>query len=105
MRLMTFTLAAGGLVALAVLSSCSGDGGPPRAGDTVRPVLAAGLHWTAGRPGDLRIRLEAENADGSGPRLLSNRGIPTESDPVAKITFFAGQQPLTPVAVTLSHRC
>jgi hypothetical protein len=97
--------ASAGIAALAAFSGCSGDGGPPRVGDTVTPVLAGGLQWTAGQPGEIGVRLQARNKDGSAARVLGFNGIPTGADPVATITFYDGDQPLSPVAVMLSHRC
>jgi hypothetical protein len=105
MRCSRLLLTVGGIVALAVYSGCSGEGSPPRAGDTVKPVLASGLDWIAGQNGEIRVRLEARNKDGSAARVLGFGGIPAKGDPVAKVVFYQDKQALSPVEVKLSHRC
>jgi len=105
MRRYVFLLTAAGFLFLAAFSGCSGEGQPPRAGDTVKPVLAGGLDWTAGQSGGIRVWLEAKNKDGSSARQLGFAGVPADADPVARIVFFQGKEARSPVEVKLSHRC
>jgi hypothetical protein len=95
-------------VALFVLTGLSGcgAGSGPRAGDTVKPRFNDTPELTAGQPGQIGVRLVAVNSDGSGSRNLGFGGITAQDNPVAKIIFFQGEQPMSPpVEVVLSHRC
>jgi hypothetical protein len=77
-----------------------------REGDTVTPVFASPVQWTAGESGPVAVRLQAQNKDGSSPRALGFEAVPGDVNPRAKVTFYSGQQPLSdPVEVELSHRC
>jgi hypothetical protein len=106
MRRTHWFLGAAGLLALTSLSACNMQGAaPPRHGETVLPRLSGDVQWTAGRPGQLGVRLVARGPDSSGPRSLTFAGIPEDANPVATVTFFAGERALAPVRVTLEHRC
>ncbi len=104
MRRTLWSLGAIGLVALAFLSACNTIA-PPRPGETVQPRLSGDLRWTAGRPGQLGVRLLAQGQDGPAPRTLGFAGLAEDANPVATVTFFEGERALTPVTVRLSHRC
>jgi hypothetical protein len=95
-----------GLLALIALSACNmHTGAPPRPGETVLPQLNGEVHWTAGRPGQLGVRLVARGPDGAGQRALGFAGIPDDANPVATVTFFEGERSLATVTVPLDHRC
>ena len=98
-------LGVAGLLILAGFFSCGQQTGRPHAGDTLRPQLEWPVQWTAGEPGGLGIRLYAKGRDDRGWRLLDFSAIPLNVNPIANITFYAGDQPLDSVAVALSHRC
>jgi hypothetical protein len=106
MRRTLWFLGVTGLLAVAGLSACNKQtAAPPRQGETVLPRLSGDVHWTAGRPGQLGVRLVARGQDSSGPRTLSFDGLPEDANPVATVTFFEGERALAPVTVTLDHRC
>ncbi len=91
-----------GLLALFILVGFLLRPAPLTEADTVAPVLVSRPQWVAGRTGDLEVRLVARLASG-GVRQLDFLGA---DDPVATITFYQGEVPLSPpVTVTLSHRC
>jgi hypothetical protein len=90
-------------LALLGLSGC-GNGGRPRPGDTVSPKLDRPIQWTAGKPGQIDVRLQAQGKDEATPRALNFiNGV--ADNPVADVTFFAGSHELTTAKLTLSHRC
>jgi hypothetical protein len=105
MRSWEYTLLAIVLVALGFYWFRSPGGGQPRAGDTVIPVLAGPVDWTAGQGGEIRVRLEARNKDGSSTRPLGFEGVPSKADPVLRIVFFQGSLAQSPIEIKLSHRC
>jgi hypothetical protein len=105
MRRTLLTLATAGVALLTGLTACNWRGGPPREGEHVTPHLDDGLSWTAGRPGQIAVRLVAHGKDGSGPRPLGFGGLPADAHPVARVTFYKGEQAQPPVEVTLDHRC
>jgi hypothetical protein len=98
-------LICGAFLAVVMLWGCSGEGERPRPGDTVTPVLTTDLHWKAGQNGELRVHLQARNADGSSPRVLGFAGIPASANPIATITFYNAEQAGSPVDLVLDHRC
>jgi hypothetical protein len=105
-RTLPLLLGVAGVAALTVLSACNGPSGtPPRPGETVMPQLSASIHWTAGRPGQLGVRLVARGQDGSAERTLGFAAVATDVHPVASVTFFTGEQSQPPVTVPLDHRC
>jgi hypothetical protein len=106
MRIWAFPLTTAGLLALLGLSGCAKPADPPQAGETVKPQLSEALKWKAGKPAKIGVRLQAQSADSSAPRLLDFNGIPNNVNPVADITFFdAAGKELSPAHVELSHRC
>jgi len=100
MRWLSF----GSLAAVALVVGCGQPTSPPAAGDTIVPSLSKEPKWTAGKPADLEVRLEARNAD-NATRRLDFKGLPEDVNPVATVTFYEGDKTLNTVKVTLSHRC
>lgn len=86
-------------------SSCGDQNGRPRAGDTVTPQLEWPVLWTAGQPGDLGIRLYTQAKGDQRRRLLNFGSIPLHVNPVANLTFYRGDEPLSSPEIPLSHRC
>src|SRR5262245_28049904 len=105
MRRTFLALATAGLALLTGPTACNWRGGPPREGEHVTPQLNEEVHWTAGSPGQLGVRLVANGKDGSGPRSLGFGGLPEDANPVATVTFYKGEEALPPVEATLAHRC
>ena len=106
MRRTLFLFGAAGLACLALLSACGLQTGPPaRSGETVTPRLNEAIQWSAGKPGQMGVRLIAHGKDSPAGRTLGFSGIPDDVNPVAAVTFFQGEQSLPPVTVTLDHRC
>jgi hypothetical protein len=102
MRRFTGWLRAAGLLALLGLCGCGGSGYAPRDGDTVKPTLSPAPKWTAGKAGQIGVRLTAQGKDEEKARPLD---FFHKADPVVKVTFFAGTSPLGTEEVTLDHRC
>lgn len=86
------------------LVGCGDSSLAPQPGETVSPVLSAPLQWKAGQPAELGVRLQAQAGD-AGKRPLGFKGIPGSTNPVARLTFFEGEQTLDTLEVALSHRC
>lgn len=93
------------LFGLALAAGCAAAAGGLRDGDTVTPALAHAPIWIAGRPNLLQVRLQAVARDGADVRQLDFTGIPGGDNPTATVTFYRGDTALSPLAVTLDHRC
>lgn len=87
---------------LALLAGCASPAAPPRAGDTVTPVLATAARWQAGSAPEISARLQAKGKEGAS-RQLGFDGI--ARDPVVRVVFFEDSTELGASQVTLSHRC
>jgi hypothetical protein len=105
MRPWKHALGVAGIIILLGFFASSQQNGQPRAGETVTPYLEWPIQWTAGTRGELGVRLFAQGPEAKRPRLLDFSAIPLGVSPVANIAFFCGDQPLSSIAVVLSHRC
>jgi hypothetical protein len=79
--------------------------GQPHPGETVIPSLESPIQWTPGTTGELGIRLYAHGADSSQTRMLDFSAISWLANPMADITFYCDDEPLSSLEVPLSHRC
>lgn len=75
-----------------------------QAGDTVQPVWLSGTAWKADAPASIAVRLQAVRADDSA-RPLGFQVMPSDANPEAVVTFYKGEESLSPIPVSLSHRC
>jgi hypothetical protein len=106
-RWVTVILVVGLVVAAGVFLETQRQSQGPRRGDSVTPRFNGRPIWVAGHSGALAVRLQAQGKDYSEPRFLNFiPQVPATVNPVATITFFDGEEPVSsPVQVVLSHRC
>src|SRR5437879_2952190 len=102
MRPWWAALGVAGLLCLLGFLRYGQEKGRPHAGETVTPHLERAIAWTAGDSGPLGVRLSAKEPEGGAPRLLDFRALPWAANPVARITFYGGEQPLQSLEVALS---
>src|SRR5262245_18932690 len=91
---------------IAVLTLHPGSSaGRLHAGDTLTPCHDGADSWHAGQSIALPVRLTARGPEETTPRRLGFGALPAGVNPVAEVTFYAGDYTLETVLVELSHRC